>query len=94
MNKYESVVIFNEKVPAIQVNKIVESFINKINEGGKIQETEDLGIRRMAYEVKGEKKGRYSILRFECKSEHLSDVERLYRITDEVLKFITVKVNE
>jgi len=91
MNKYESVVIFNEKIPAMQVNKIVESFINKINEGGKIEETEDLGIKRMAYEVKGERNGRYSVLKYECESQHLPNIERLYRQSDEVLKFITVR---
>jgi len=91
MNKYESVVIFNEKIPAIQVNKIMESFVNKINEGGKIEETEDLGIKRMAYEVKGERNGRYSILRYESESEHIPNIERLYRQAEEVLKFITVR---
>lgn len=91
MNKYESVVIFNEKIPAIQVNKIMESFVNKINEGGKIEETEDLGIKRMAYEVKGERNGRYSILRYESESKHIPNIERLYRQAEEVLKFITVR---
>lgn len=91
MNKYESIVIFNEKIPAIQVNKIVEGFISKINEGGKIEETEDLGIKRMAYEVKGERNGRYSVLRYESESEHIPNIERLYRQAEEVLKFITVR---
>ena len=91
MNKYESVVIFNEKIPAVEINKIVERFINKINEDGKIEETEDLGIKRMAYEVKRKKNGRYSVLKYETESQHIPNIERLYRQTEEVLKFITVR---
>ena len=50
-----------------------------------------MGKRKLAYEVKKNKDGYYVVFYFTAKPELISELERNYRITDEVIKFITVK---
>jgi len=93
MNKYESVVLFNDEIPVIEVNKKLESFINLINEKGELNETEDIGIRKMVYEIKGKRTARYTVLKYIAENEIIPKLERLFRNTDEVLKYLTVKID-
>ena len=50
-----------------------------------------MGKRKLAYEVKKNKEGYYVIINFEAKPELITELERNYRITDEVIKFIVVR---
>ena len=45
----------------------------------------------LAYEVKKQNQGYYYVINFELKSEDIYELERIYRITDEILKFIVVR---
>ena len=47
--------------------------------------------RKLAYEIKKQKEGFYIVFKFEAKPELISELERNYRITDEVMKFIVIK---
>ncbi len=50
-----------------------------------------MGKRKLAYEIKKQKEGFYIVFKFEAKPELISELERNYRITDEVMKFIVDK---
>ena len=52
---------------------------------------EEMGKRKLAYEIKKQKEGFYIVFKFEAKPELISELERNYRITDEVMKFIVIK---
>ena len=56
MNKYESVVIINPSIDEEGVKTLVEKFTNLINNDGKLEKVENLGKRKLAYEVKNKKK--------------------------------------
>ena len=62
-----------------------------INNDGKVESVEEMGKRKLAYEVKKNKEGYYVIINFEAKPELITELERNYRITDEVIKFIVVR---
>lgn len=94
MNKYESVIIINPSVDAEKIKTLVERFTDLINNAGKIEKVDELGKKKLAYEIKKNKEGYYIIINFEAKPELIAELERNYRITDEVLKFIVVKVEE
>ena len=79
MNKYESVVIIDPAVEDI------------INNDGKVEKVEDLGKKKLAYEVKKNKEGYYVVINFDANPNLISELERNYRIMDEVIKFITIK---
>lgn len=91
MNKYESVIIINPSVDEEGVKSLVSKFTDLINTDGKVEKVDDLGKRKLAYEVKKQKEGYYQIFNFEANPELIKELERNYRITDEVIKFIVVR---
>lgn len=94
MNKYESVVIVNPNLEEESIKNLIKKFSDLINTDGNIISVEEIGKRRLAYEIKKQKEGFYIVIKFEAKPELIAELERNYRITDEVLKFIVVKVEE
>ena len=94
MNKYESVVIINPNLEAESIKALIEKFSNLINSNGTVSSVEELGKKRLAYEIKKLNEGYYVVVKFEAKPELITELERVYRITDEVMKFIVVKEEE
>ena len=94
MNKYESVVIINPNLEAESIKALIEKFSNLINNNGKVNSVEEVGKKKLAYEIKKNKEGYYIIIKFEAKPELITELERVYRIADEVIKFIVVKEEE
>ena len=91
MNKYESVVIINPSVEEEKVKELSQKFTDIINNDGKVEKIEDLGKKKLAYEVKKNKEGYYVVINFEANPNLIAELERNYRIMDEVIKFITIK---
>ena len=94
MKNYESVVIINPTVDEEGVKSLVAKFTDLINTDGKVEKVDDLGKRKLAYEVKKQKEGYYQVFNFEANPELIKELERNYRITDEIIKFMTIKVDE
>ena len=90
MNKYESVVIVNPNVDEEGLKALEEKFTGLINENGKVETVESMGKRKLAYEIKKFTEGTYLVFNFEAKPEFIRELERVYRITDEVLKYMTI----
>lgn len=94
MNKYESVIIINPNVDEEGIKTLIQKFTDLINNDGKLEKAEELGKRKLAYEVKKNKEGYYAVFYFEANPELIAELERNYRITDDVIKFMTINVNE
>lgn len=94
MNKYESVIIINPSVEEQGVKDLIKTFTDLINKNGKVEKTDELGKRKLAYEVKKNTEGYYVIFTFEAKPDSIAELERNYRITDEIIKFIVVRKDE
>ena len=94
MNKYETVFIINPQVEDAGVKELTEKFSNLINNDGKVEEVKELGKKKLAYEIKKNKEGIYVQIDFEANPELIKELERNYRITDEVIKFIVVRKDE
>ena len=91
MNKYESVIIINPNVDEVGLKALQDKFTGLINENGKVEEVKDMGKRKLAYEIKKNTEAFYMVFEFEAKPESIKELERIYRITDEILKFIVVR---
>ncbi len=91
MNKYESVIIINPNVDEAGEKALEDKFTGLINENGKVEKVDSMGKRKLAYEIKKFAEGTYLVFNFESKPEAIAELERVYRITDDVLKFIVVK---
>jgi len=94
MNKYESVIIINPSVEEQGVKGLIQKFTDLINLNGKVESVNELGKRKLAYEVKKNKEGYYVVYNFEAKPDSIAELERNYRITDEVIKFIVVRLED
>lgn len=94
MNKYESVIIINPNLEGEAIKALIEKFSNLINKNGTVSSVEEVGLKKLAYEIKKNKEGYYIIFKFEAKPDSIDELERVYRITDEVIKFIVVKEEE
>ena len=89
MNKYETVFIINPNVEEEGIK-----FSDLINNDGKVTEVNEMGKRKLAYEIKKNKEGYYVSVDFEGNPSVIKELERVYRITDTVMKFITIRKDE
>lgn len=91
MNKYESVIIINPNVEEDGIKALISKFSDIINNDGKVEKVDELGKRKLAYEVKKFTEGFYAVFYFEGNPDLIAELERNYRITDDVIKFMTVR---
>ena len=94
MNKYESVIIINPSVDEEKEKALIKQYTDMINNDGKVEKVEELGKKKLAYEVKKNQEGIYVVFYFEANPELIAELERNYRIVDEIIKFITIRVEE
>lgn len=91
MSKYESVIIVNPNVDEAGLKALEEKFTGLINENGKVESVENMGKKKLAYEIKKFNEATYMLFNFEAKPDSIAELERVYRITDDIIKFIVVK---
>lgn len=94
MNKYESVIIINPSVEEEKIKELITKFSDMINKDGKVEKVDNLGKRKLAYPVKKNSDGYYVIFYFTANPSIIAELERNYRITDDVIKFMTINVKE
>ncbi|MBQ7411175.1 MAG: 30S ribosomal protein S6 [Clostridia bacterium] len=94
MNKYESIIIVNPNVEEKQIDEIIKKINDVINSNGKVNKVENLGKKKLAYAIRNENEGIYILFEFESESRTIHELERLYRMTDEIIKFIVVHQDE
>jgi small subunit ribosomal protein S6 len=96
MKKYESVIIIKTNLSKEKETEILNKISNKIGEQAKITNKEDIGVKKLAYEIQKNKEGHYIIYQFEVEKDDsnvIAEIERFYRITDEIIKFIVVRMD-
>ena len=91
MNKYESIIIINPSLTDEALKALESKFTGLINENGKVESVENMGKKKLAYEIKKNSEAYYMLINFEAKPDSITELERNYRITDDVLKFIVVR---
>ncbi len=91
MNKYESIIIINPSLEEDGVKTLINRFSDLVNSNGKVESVEEMGKRKLAYEIKKNKEGYYVQFNFKADPTLITELERNYRITDEVIKFIVIK---
>jgi len=94
MNTYESIFILKPTLNEEDVQKTIAKLEGIVRQGGELIATENWGKKKLAYEVMKEKKGIYVLLRFRGKGDLITELERNYRFDDNVIKFLTVKLDK
>ena len=91
MNKYESIIIIGQNVEEEGRKALITKFTDLINTEGTVSNVNEIGLKKLAYEIGKNKEAFYVLFTFEAKPELIAELERNYRITDEVIKFIVVR---
>ena len=91
MKKYEVIFIIK---PAEEeaINTVIAKFENLIkNNGGEVEKIDRWGKKRLAYEIKDFVDGYYCIFNFTAEPSVVAELDRVMKITDEILKHMVVK---
>jgi len=95
MRIYEELFIIRPDEPEEQIDQLIEQLTVLIaNQGGNVDKSEKWGVRKLAYRVEKRSEGFYVLLQFTAKPETVRELERRLRVSDQVLKFLTVRVDE
>eukprot|EP01155_Anaeramoeba_flamelloides_P043487 Anaeramoba_flamelloidesc37257_g1_i1.p2 GENE.c37257_g1_i1~~c37257_g1_i1.p2 ORF type:complete len:118 (+),score=15.30 c37257_g1_i1:41-394(+) len=89
---YETMFIVKPTLTEEETKAQIEQVVANIEKnGGEIIATDDMGTRPLAYEIKKNKRGYYFVIYFKAPSESILELERTYRINEEILRFIFIK---
>ena len=95
MALYEHVLLARQDVSAQQVEALVEQFKGIIEaNGGSVPKVEYWGVKSLGYRIKKNRKAHYSLLNIDAPSAAVLEMERQMRINEDVLRFVTVRVEE
>ncbi len=92
---YEIMFIVRPDVEEADLDKLVEGFHKNVTDGGgEIRSTEKMGRRRLAYTVRKFNDGFYVLLNIAAEGKLITEIERRLRVSEPVIKFITVRMDE
>jgi small subunit ribosomal protein S6 len=88
MNKYEAMYIISPTIDEEQVKALVEKFNELISEHGELEKVEEWGRKKLAYEVQDQKEGYYVLVYFSANPEFPLELERNFKINENILKYL------
>lgn len=95
MALYEHTFLARQDISAQQAEALVEHFTGVLEEnGGKVASFENWGLRTPSHRVKKNRKAHYLHLRVDAPSAALAEVERQMQIHEDILRFMTIRVEE
>lgn len=90
INKYETMFILDATLPEEQIESLVEKFKSLIGSAGTIESFDVWGKKRLAYPINYKTEGFYVLVNFSAKPEFPHELERIYKITDGVIRTLIV----
>ena len=95
MRLYETTVIIDPQYKSIEIEDVIKKISNFItNHGGEIVKVDEWGKRRLAYEIDKRQYGYYVHIRFTGPGQLIELLEREYRLSEAILRFLTIKVDK
>ena len=94
MALYESVIIGRQDLTPNQFEELVEVFTKIIEDfKGVIKKREVWGLRNLAYKINRNRKGHYILLNIDSSSDAIVEYERLMRLNEDIIRFLTIRIN-
>ena len=94
MALYESVIIGRQDLTPNQFEELVEVFTKIIEDfKGVIKKREVWGLRNLAYKINRNRKGHYILLNIDSSSDAIAEYERLMRLNEDIIRFLTIRIN-
>lgn len=95
MALYEHVLLARQDISQQQVDALVEQFKGVLEaNGGKVGKVENWGLRPLTYRINKNRKAYYTLLNIDAPAAAVAEMERQMRISEDVLRFMTVRVEE
>jgi small subunit ribosomal protein S6 len=95
MALYEHVFIARQDITNAQAEALIEHFGQVLKDnGGDVAGSEYWGLRSMAYKINKNRKGHYMYLKSDAPAPAVSEMERLMRLHEDVMRCLTVRVEE
>ncbi len=91
---YETVMIFSLKQGEEGIQALVEKFKALIEKHATLQNVDEWGKRKLAYLINKESEGYYVLMNFESEAEFPAELDRVFKITDGVLRSMIIKKGE
>ena len=94
MALYESVIIGRQDLTPSQFEAIIEKFSSVLqSHKGEIKKRENWGLRNLAYKINKNRKGHYFLLNIDALPEAILEYERLMRLDEDIIRFLTIKID-
>ncbi|TAK49924.1 MAG: 30S ribosomal protein S6 [Xanthobacteraceae bacterium] len=95
MPLYEHVFLARQDASAQQVEELTAQIKGVIEQmGGKVEKTENWGLRSLTYRMNKNRKAHFTLLNINAPAAVVSEIERLERINEDVIRYLTVRVDE
>ena len=95
MPLYESVYIARPDISPAQVEALTADWTKILEDnGGKVTKDEYWGLKSLAYRIKKNRKGHYSLMNIDASPAALAELERNMRLSEDVLRYISIRVDE
>lgn len=95
MPLYEHVYLARQDVTAQQVEELTAQFKGIIEQaGGKVEKMEYWGVKSLSYRMRKNRKAHFTLLNIDAPPAALAEVERQQRLNEDILRYITIRVDE
>ncbi len=94
MKKYETVVVLSCANDEETTAALLAKFKDLIAKNGTVESVEEWGKRKLAYPINDETEGYYTLINFSCEHDFPAELDRVYKITDGVLRTLIVAKGE
>ena len=94
MNKYETLVVLRPDLEEEKRNELIEKFKGIIASDGEVEEVNEWGMKKLAYEINKLKEGYYVLINFKANTDLPKELERNYRISDAVIRYIVISLED
>ena len=95
MALYEHIFLARQDVSPTQVEELTTALTEVLTSGGgKVTKNEYWGLKSLSYRIKKNRKAHYSLLNIDAPSAAVAEMERVMRINEDILRFMTVRVDE
>ena len=92
MRQYETIFIVDPEFETDAIKELVEKFKGLVeHQGGQVTEVDEWGKRRLAYPINDRREGYYFLMNFTANPETAQDLERVYKITNGLMRYLIIK---
>jgi len=93
-NSYETLFVIDPDLTEEATRALIEKFTSLIAANGEIESTDEWGKRKLAYPINDKPEGYYVLVNFKSEGTLPSELERIFGITEGILRFIVIRHEE